>query len=88
MIMAKKRIDLETKGSDTLELYAHALFLIEDFGVEDYVMEIRQVTCMGGIRYVVTHRDRLDEKYVGYRGYMDRSQLTAYIQRANTKVAK
>ncbi len=55
--------------SEKIEIFKKAKELIEKHGIDNYVLENRQMTTMGGIRYVVTSKAELDKKYIGYRGF-------------------
>ncbi len=74
------RIELEFRvfpfrKEEKIKVYKTAKELIEKHGIEDYVLELSQLSCMGGTGYVVTHTDELDKKYVGYRGFMTYDQV-------------
>jgi hypothetical protein len=66
--------------SEKIEIFKKAKNLIEKHGIDDYVLENRQMTCMGGIRYVVTSKAELDKKYVGYKGFYTYEQLCERIE--------
>jgi hypothetical protein len=69
------RIELEFRAfpfrkEEKIKVYKTAKELIEKHGIEDYVLEISQLSCMGGAEYIVTHTSELDKKYIGYRGFL------------------
>lgn len=85
------RIDLHNHCrldfDEELKVFEKAKELMEKHGNRDYVVEIRQATCMGGIRYVLTHQDELDKGYIGYRGFIPYSTVCQEIE-AKKKMGK
>ena len=63
-----------------LELLLQAKKLIEENGIDDYVVEMRQPHCMGGEELVVTSIEELDKDYIGYRGFIDYKNLLEKIK--------
>jgi len=66
-----------------LHIFEQAKSLIEEHGIDDYVMEARQLSCVGGAGYVVTHKDELDEKYIGYSGFRDYKTVCDKLKKLN-----
>jgi len=77
-IKAKKSYDTDIE--EDIDIYEQAKNLIEKKGIEDYVLELRQISCMGGAAYEVTHKDELDKEYVGYKGFYDYDGLCERIK--------
>ena len=72
---------------EELKVFEKAKELMEKHGKKEYVVEIRQPTCMGGIRYVFTHKSELDKGYIGYRGFIPYSTVCQEIE-AKKKMGK
>jgi len=83
------RIDVDGSWFHSLEerirIYEKAKELIEEKGKRHYVLELRQVTCMGGIRCVVTSIKGLDESYIGYKGYYSYRKLCERLEKCKAE---
>lgn len=79
------RIEVECRAfpfrkEEKIKVYKTAKELIEKHGIEKYVLELFQLSCMGGTGYVVTHTDELDKKYIGYRGFLAYDKICARLE--------
>lgn len=67
------RIDISLE--DEITVFENAKKLIKEKGIKKYVLELRQLSCMGGAGYVVTPSKDLDKEYIGYRGFLTYHQV-------------
>jgi hypothetical protein len=73
------RIDISLENE--IKVFEKAKKLIQEKGTKNYVLELRQLSCMGGAGYVVTPQKNLDKTYVGYRGFLTYHQVCEELDR-------